>query len=416
MPFRSTVFEVRLPGSGSSPVTLRRGIAVFAVAAVLPFAGATGALASQLLVPAIGAPDSAMNGATVGTPMTPAAAAYSNPAGIMHLAPGSTSFSIGVPVGHSAVRATAPPGYRSDSDFVAFAPEGGAVFETENGLRWGFALYGSLGAVFDSDADPSVGVDHDFLSEQGISNASFMVAWNAGEKLSFGFALTAVYAETHLRYFQNIPWAYTTRGPGIQAIGGLRYQLTDAVALGLGVRSPGMVWARGDHRMPSGEKQDVDLDLNLPSQVFAGVNVDLTDRLDVGLYGRWTDASTFGGSEYEFEQTPAGNIPFIRSATDEWRIGTGARYRVTEGFAVSTGVGYADSIVPDTWVTPLLMDSDEWKLSAGISYLIRGWTVDFSVGHSFTGDRRVSPAEAAVFPGKYSMSGQIYILGFRKEL
>lgn len=402
-------------GAGS-PLPARASLRAFFVASLVAVAVGTRAEASQLLVPSVGAPDTGMSGATVASPMTPAAAAFSNPAGIMNLEPGSTSFSIGIPIGHSAVRASAPAGYRSDSDFVAFAPEGGAVFETEGGLRWGFAMYGSLGAVFDSDADPSVGVDHDFLSEQGISNASLMVGWNAGERLSFGFALTAVYAETHLRYFQAIPWAYTTRGPGIQAIGGLRYRLTDKVALGLGVRTPGMVWARGDQRLPSGEKQDVDLDLNLPSQVFAGVNADVSDRLAVGLYGRWTDASTFGGSEYEFEKTPAGNLPFIRAATDEWRVGAGARYEATEAFAVSTGFGYADSIVPDSWVTPLLTDSNQWTISAGLSYVIRDWTVDFAFGHSFKGERDVSPAEATVFPGDYSMSGQIYILGFRKQL
>ena len=399
-----------------SPLPARVRFRTSVVAIGLMVAAGTRAEASQLLVPSVGAPDTGMSGATVASPMTPAAAAFSNPAGIMNLEPGSTSFSMGIPIGHSAVRASAPAGYRSDSDFVAFAPEGGAVFETDGGLRWGFALYGSLGAVFDSDADPSVGVDHDFLSEQGISNASLMVGWNAGERLSFGFALTAVYAETHLRYFQAIPWAYTTRGPGIQAIGGLRYRLTDKVALGLGVRTPGMVWATGDQRLPSGEKQDVDLDLNLPSQVFAGVNADVSDRLGVGVYGRWTDASTFGGSEYEFEKTPTGNIPFIRSATDEWRVGAGARYEATEAFAVSTGFGYADSIVPDTWVTPLLVDSNQWTISAGLSYVIRDWTVDFAFGHSFKGERDVSPADATVFPGDYSMSGQIYILGFRKQL
>jgi long-subunit fatty acid transport protein len=374
------------------------------------------AQASQLLVPAIGTPDSAMAGATVADPRTPSAAAFSNPAGLVHLEAGTVSFSIGVPVGHSAVRASQPAGYRSDSDFVAYAPEAGAVFGREGGLRWGVAMYGSLGAVFDSDADPNVGVTSDFLSESGISNLTAMVAWNLTERLAIGFALSAVYGETHLRYTTLIPFAYTTRGPGVQAMGGLRYALGERTALGLGIRTPGKVWARGDHRLPSGDKQDVDLDLDLPPQVFLGLNSDLGERWSVGLVARWTGSRSFRESIYRFEDTPQADVPFLAGASDEWRFGAGAEYALTDRWTLRTGFSWADAIVPDTWVSPLLVDSDEWLLGGGVSCKVGAWILDFTAGHSFTGERDVSPSEAAIFPGRYSMSGQIWMLGLRHTM
>jgi long-subunit fatty acid transport protein len=380
------------------------------------FAWAPVALASQLLAPGVGAPDAGLQGATVATPLTPAAAAFSNPAGIMALPSGSMSIGLGVPVGHSHLRTSIPPGYDTTSDFVATAPEAGAIFETDSGLRYGFALYGSLGAVFDSDADPSVGVEHDFFSSSGISDLSLMAAKTVGKRLSIGAALAGIYGQSHLRYFQSIPFAFTVRGGGLQGIVGLRYALTDAVAVGLSFRTPGMLWARGDDGAAGGTNQDVELDLDLPAQVFAGINADLGAKWHVGLVARWTDASTFSGSIFRFEDTPQANVPFIRSASDEWRIAAGAQYAVNDWLTLRGGVGWADAIVPDSWVSPLLIDSAEWKVSGGLSFHVRGWSIDATVGHSPTGVRHVSDDEAAIFPGRYEMGGQIYMLGLRTTL
>jgi len=372
--------------------------------------------ASQLLVPAIGVPDSAMSGATVATPLTPAAAAFSNPAGLTALEPGMAAGSFGLPVGHSRVHATAPPGYDTTSDFVAYAPDGGAVFSTDSGLRWGFALYGSLGSSFDSDADPSVGVDHDFFAAQSVSNFSVMAALPFGERFSAGVALSLVYGQSHLRYYQGLPFAYTVRGAGVQAIAGLRYLLTDRVALGLGFRTPGMLWASGDDGATGGTGQDVELDLDLPAQIFAGINVQVTDRLSAGLCGRWTDSSTFSDSIFRFEDTPQANVPYIRSASDEWRVAVGAQYAVTDSVTLRGGFGYADAIVPDSWISPLLVDSDEWKIGSGLSWKIGSWTLDLTAGHSPTGARNVSESEAVIFPGRYTIGGQIYLIGLRTQL
>jgi long-subunit fatty acid transport protein len=201
---------------------------------------------------------------------------------------------------------------------------------------------------------------------------------------------------------------------------GLRYELTDRVALGLGVRTPGMVWADGDDRMPSGDKQDVDLHLDMPMQVFVGINADVTDRFHVGLSGRWTDSSSFSDSVFRFSQTPEGNIPYIRSASDEWRIAGGASYAVLPSLLVRLGLSYADSIVPDSWVSPLLVDSAEWKFAAGSSWQLPGewseWIVDFTAGYSPRGRRNVSDSEAVIFPGRYTIDGQIYMIGLRTTL
>lgn len=333
----------------------------------------------------------------------------------MNLEPGTASFAMGFPVGHTRVDASSPAGYEEESDFLSYAPEGGSVHETESEIRWGFATYGSLGAMFDSDADDTVGVDHDFYSSTMLVNVAVMVAMPVGDRLSVGAALAGIYGQSHLRYFQNAPFAYTVRGPGVQAIFGLRYRLTDEIALGLGFRTPGKVWAEGDDGA-KGPHQDVSLGLDLPAQVFLGINANVTSRFDVGLAGRWTDASSFGGSEFRFEDTPEANIPFIRSASDEWRISAGAGYKLTDRLTVRGGVGYADAMVPDEWVSPLIIDSAEWKIGAGLSWEVAGWFVDFTAGGCPGGTRDISDSEAAIYPGRYTVGGEIYMLGVRTTI
>lgn len=412
--FRSCLSGRAVPTSSSTRVVcgVRTALGLLIAGGL---AAAAPAAASQLLAPAVGTPDSAMNGATVATPITPSAAAFSNPAGITAMDPGTMSIGIGVPVGHSEVQARTPRGYDTTSDFVAYAPDGGVVYATDWGLRWGFAGYGSLGSVFDSDADPSVGVDHDFLSAQSITNLALMAAMPVGDKLSFGVALQGLYGQVKLRYFQTIPFTYTVRGPGVQAIAGMRYQLTDQVALGLSYRTPGMVWASGDSPLGGGS-QDVDLHLDMPSQIFAGINAVLTDRFDLGFCTRWTDASSFNDSVFRFEKTPAADVHFMGGATDEVRVAFGAAYRLFETVTLRASLGYADAIVPDRSVSPLLMDTNEWKIGGGLSWAVKGWIVDFAFGESPEGERDISSSEAQVFPGNYSMGGQIYMLGLRTTL
>ncbi|HYC57404.1 MAG TPA: outer membrane protein transport protein [Candidatus Binatia bacterium] len=375
------------------------------------------ASASQLLTPAVGAADSAMAGATVAAPESPTAAAFANPASLVLFDPGFVSGSFGLAFGHTGFDASAPPGYSNRDGFTGYIPEGSVVFGGPRDVRAGLSLYGSLGASFDTDAQPASGVPVEFLSRLGVANVAASVAWNAGDRVSFGIGLTLLLGDIKLRYTPDIPYHFSVWGPGVQAIAGVRYQLSDRVALGLGIRSPGMVWASGDMRLPTGEKQDVELDLDQPAQVFVGVNADVTDKLHVGVSGRWTDASIFSDSFFRFEETPSGDIAFIADANDEWRAALGFRYALTPRFQVRLSASYADSIVGDRTVSPLLIDTEDWKVGGGFTF---AWSPDLmfdvTAGHGFEGERDISAGEATAFAGEYRMSGQVVFIGLRANL
>ncbi|MBI5506750.1 MAG: outer membrane protein transport protein, partial [Deltaproteobacteria bacterium] len=355
-------------------------------------------------------------GATVGEPRTPSAAAFSNPAALTLFRDKEISASAALLLGHSSVDASSPAGYSSDRDSYGFGPEFGMAFDGPGKWHFGIASYGSVGSSFKSEADASVGVSSDFFSELSIANFALVAARHVTDKLSVGASVSALLGWTRARYTSDIPYYYSAVGPGVQAIVGTRYEVSDDLSLGLGVRLPGKLWAYGDMTKPDGHDQDVHLEVKMPAQIFVGANFDATRRLSIGLCGRWTDTSTFGESYFRFSDTPQGDVPLVPDANDEWRVAGGFEYAFTERITVGFSAGYADSIIGDEGVSPLMMDSQEVKVGGGISYAFDRFTLDFLAGHDFEGKRRIDAGEAVVFPGNYRISGQILAIGFRTAL
>ncbi len=400
----------RAPGSMVRVWCLRVGATVVAVFA------ASSVFASQLVVPAVGMPDNMLGGATVGKPLTPSAAAFSNPAGLTLFHDKEISSSASLLIAHASMDASAPAGYEGDRDTYGFGPEFGMAFDGPGGWHFGIASYGSVGSSFKGQADPSVGVTSDFYSELSVANLALVAAHEVTDKLSVGVSVSALLGWTRLRYTSDIPYYYSLVGPGVQAIVGARYEVNDDLSVGVGVRLPGKLWAEGDMRKPDGENQNVSLGIKMPAQVFLGANFEATPRLSLGVYGRWTDTSSFGDSYFRFSDTPQGDVPLVPDANDEWRIGGGFLYALTERFKVAVSAGYADAVVGDRGVSPLLIDSAEVKVGAGVSYAFDSFTLDFLAGHDFGEVRHISSSEASIFPGRYRLSGQIVSIGFRMTL
>jgi len=377
---------------------------------------ASSASASQLVTPAVAIPDAVLAGATVARPRTASSAAFSNPAGLTLFHDKEASSSLAMPIMHSSVEATAPEGYENERFGAGFAPEFGIAFDGPGGWHFGVATYGSVGSSFKSEAEPAVGVTSDFYSELSVANIAVIVARDLTDKLSVGASVSALVGWTRLRYTTDIPYAYALAGPGVQAIVGARYQATEALAFGLGVRLPGKVWADGDMHLPDGTGEDVDLEIDMPAQIFVGTNVAVTKSVSIDLYGRWTDTSSFGDSWFRFDKTPQGDMPLVPHANDEFRIGAGVEYAMTRRVTVGFGIGYADSIIGDKGMSPLLFDSAELKAGVGFSYAFDRFTIDMMVGNDFKGERHVKPEDALVFPGRYDLSGHVVAIGLRTTL
>jgi long-subunit fatty acid transport protein len=367
--------------------------------------------ASQLLVSSAGAPDTALSGSTVAEPRTPSGAMFSNPAGLGVFDRATVDTSIAFSFAKTRVDAAAPSTYDEANSVTVLSPGIGIAVPKGDSWRLGFALYGSVGNKFDFDADPTAGVENRFFSEAGIFTFGAGFAYQVNDRLSVGAAITPLFGLSRMRYtLGETRFKYKLTGPGVQGMLGLRWEPCDGFAVGLGVRTPGKVWMDGRMRLGEGH-QDVDLELRMPTQVFAGVSKDFGDRVKASLAVRWTDSSSFGDSMIEFEVTDAADVPFVPRAKDEWLVSAGVEYACSEILTLRIGAGHSNAIVGEKGVSPLVFDTEDTRVGAGFSLNFEHWSVDFMAGHAFRGSRKIAADEALILPGRYSVRGQIAMIG-----
>lgn len=369
------------------------------------------AMASQLLVSSTSAPDTALAGSTVAEPRTPSAAMFANPAGLGLFDRATVDASIASAFAKGRVDAAAPSTYDETQRVTIFSPGIGIALPKGDSWRLGFALYGSVGNTFDFDADPTAGVENRFFSEAGVFTFAAGLAYQVNDRLSIGAAITPLYGLSRMRYnLGPTRFKYKLTGPGVQGMLGLRWEPCDGFAVGMGVRTPGKVWMDGRMRLGEGH-QDVDLELRMPTQVFAGVSKDFGDRVKATLAVRWTDSSSFGDSMIEFEVTDSADAPFVPRAKDEWLVSAGVEYAWNEVLTLRIGAGHANAIVGEKGASPLVFDTEDTRVGLGFSLNFEHWSVDFMAGHAFRGSRKIAADEALILPGRYSVRGEIAMIG-----
>jgi len=371
------------------------------------------ALASALLAPSVGVPDHAMAGTAVALPATPEGAMFQNPAGLGAFATTTYSAGIGLGFGKGCIEAPAPFEYDECHRPMVIMPSVGVSFQIGDHMRAGIGFFGNTGASFEYDADPPL-IERGFFSETAIASLPLVLAYRVRENLWVGAELSPLYG--YLRNRIPLPEPptgalaqvkYTLHGAGVQGMLGVTWVASEFLALGLGVRPPGAVWLDGSTDY-AGEDRDVDLVIQMPTQVFFGITTHPTPSFEISAAVRWTDASQFGSSDIEFDDVA---LPFVPDAQDEWRAGLGASFRATDDLTLRGGVSYGTAMVGSEGVSPLLFDSQDVKITAGASYGMGGWTLHLTGGYQFEEERTIAPDEALILPGRYSNSGGIVLLG-----
>jgi len=372
-----------------------------------------GAFASALLAPAVGVPDTALAGTAVALAPTPEGAMFQNPAALGAFPATTYSGGMGLGIAKACIESPVPFGYDECNRPLPIVPSAGVSFALGDRVRAGIGVFGSTGASFDYDADPPVS-QFGFYSETTIASLPLALAYRVRENLFVGVELAPLLGHVHNRFPLPEPPAgelakvkYKLYGAGLQGMLGVTWVASEFLALGLGVRTPGAVWLDGSTDY-AGAKRDVDLAIQMPTQIFFGITTFPTSRLEISAAVRWTDSSRLGDSEIEFADL---ELPFVPDAQDEWRTGLGASFRATDALVLRGGVSYGTELVGSEGVSPLLFDSQDVKISAGASYELEAWTFHLTGGYQFEEHRTIAPDEAFILPGRYSNTGGIVLVG-----
>ena len=391
------------------------GIVTPAALAFLLIATATPSPASQLLPMSNGAADMSLSGTAIAEPLTPSGALFANPAGLCAFEGTTVSGSLGY--GFGSTKINNEDGFSQTNHLWAVIPDAAIAFAGEGRWHYGMGMYGSVGANYDFDADPAAGVDNDFHAETSIMEIPFAVAYRVNDRLYVGGELIGLFGHLRNRYTSGGElFKYTLRGFGLQPMVGLTWKPDPCWSLGLGVRMPGGIWMDGSTVVPASVRRDVDLDLEMPTQVSLGVTHHLSTTTTVSASARWTDSSRFSDSDIEFDGLEAANVPFIPFAKDEWRFGLGLEIEPVKGWKLRFGASHSNRIVGKRGISPLVFDNTDNRLSIGLGVELGSWTLDTMAGYSFHEGRDVDAANALIIPGHFDTGGGVAMLGLTRRL
>jgi long-subunit fatty acid transport protein len=371
------------------------------------------AAASSLLAATAGAPDAATAGSNVAEPLSPLGAQFSNPAGLAGFHDTAMGTGLGLAYGRGVVRSDF--GYRAENEVLVPFLDSFLVIPWQ---RWtfGLSLMGTSGSRYDYGARPSVGIDDGFFSETGMFGLPIGAAFRASDTLWLGAQIVPLYGSSHLRFSREVAEApgeqtafrFTTSGFGVQGMLGMTWKPYDGWSVGISVKPPGRVWTDGDTRYGSG-KQRVELEVEVPAAVSAGLTRSFNARWSASYSLRFTDSSVLAKSYLRYERTPSANSPYVHGARDEWRHAVGAQYAVSDSVKLLGGFSKANGIVGSKGTNPASYDSKDWRLNSGLRWAGEAWSMDAAFSYFLGGTKRVSADDALVFPGKFE-SKPAYIL------
>ncbi|MCX5832964.1 MAG: OmpP1/FadL family transporter [Deltaproteobacteria bacterium] len=153
-------------------------------------------------------------------------------------------------------------------------------------------------------------------------------------------------------------------------------------------------------------------DINLPSEVFWGVNFKVLKNLSLGGGIYWTEWSTFDQLQVRFDQ------PFRGSTTSttrkDWdnvfRYMIGMEWNVTNNWDLRLSYAYDEAPEPDEHVDYLLPDNDRQQFTIGCGYHNGPWLVDLAYMYIMFEDRDVTARPADyVLAGKFE--GYAHLIG-----
>lgn len=371
------------------------------------------AAASGLLAGAAGSADAAAAGATVAEPISAIQAQFANPAGLAAFEQRQMGLGLGLAYGQGEI--TGDNGYHADNEVLVHFAE---TFITVPRGDWTFGVstLGTSGARFDYGPRPDVGIYDGFFSESGMMGIPIGAGWRATDRIWLGAQIIPLYASSHVRYSREVgefpgeltKFRFTTSGFGVQGMFGATWKPDDAWAVGASVKPPGRVWTSGDTPLGSG-KQDVDLEIEAPLEVAAGVTRTFATNWKASYGFRFMDTSVLAKSFFRFDDTPSADIAYLHGARDEWRHALGISYQWSERLMLLGGFSKANGIISSKGANPSSFDSKDVRLSTGLSWRGESWTFDGAFTYLFEGSRRVHPDEALVLPGRYE-SKPAYIL------
>ncbi|AKR44184.1 OmpP1/FadL family transporter [Methylophilus sp. TWE2] len=274
-------------------------------------------------------------------------------------------------------------------------------------------------------------------SELKTLNINPSFAWRLNEQWSFGFGISAMWAQAELTSSVNLGATASTinnkgKDWGFGYNLGAIYQVTPDTRLGLAYRSKVEQHLKGDARSPftalngvpgSTLNTDITADLTLPETLSLSSFSRLDEHWDLLADITWTRWSQFQTLSILRDN---GSNTLIGSTQEHWnntlRYSVGLNYRYSDSIKLRTGVAYDQEAIDNDRRTSRIPGNDRLWLSFGASWQYSPQTrLDAGYAHLFIkeasiyDDQRTPAPSKGLIDGKYYGSADILSLQFTHQ-
>jgi len=274
-------------------------------------------------------------------------------------------------------------------------------------------------------------------SELKTVNINPSLAWRLNEQWSFGFGISAMWAQAELTSAVNLGATASTinnkgKDWGFGYNLGAIYQVTPDTRLGLAYRSKVEQHLKGDARSPftalngvpgSTLNTDITADLTLPETLSLSSFSRLDEHWDLLADITWTRWSQFQTLSILRDN---GSNTLVGSTQEHWnntlRYSVGLNYRYSDSIKLRTGVAYDQEAIDNDRRTSRIPGNDRLWLSFGASWQYSPQTrLDAGYAHLFIkeasiyDDQRTPAPSKGLIDGKYDGSADILSLQFTHQ-
>ena len=342
---------------------MQRLFAALAVTLIFLLTFSSSIDAQGIFLPASGAVNRGMGGATTGAAIDPIGSLYWNPATIAAFERDQVGFGFEAIYARNEVSVTVPPvsGSISDESGAVAVPSVGWVHQTNNpNIKLGFGLFGAAGYSVNMPAHPVLGptILGRFQTDASFFQMSPSVALTLTPRLAIGFGpvinMGRIFLGQNGLVPPNLPSATFPRGNGTRYHWGLGAQLgfyymfNDALQIGGNIKTP--MWFepfRYHSETDLGTPRVDEVSVTLPMIVSLGAaykgfqNAIFT--ADV-RYLNYNDADAFGD--------PAGFGPMFNATglgwNDVFSVHVGSQFQVTPRLTWRMGYMYVTNLFPSS--------------------------------------------------------------------
>ncbi|WP_292782493.1 OmpP1/FadL family transporter [Methylophilus sp. UBA6697] len=278
---------------------------------------------------------------------------------------------------------------------------------------------------------------HALKSELKTVNINPSLAWKLNDQWSFGFGVSAMWAQAELTSAVNLGAAESSinnkgKDWGFGYNLGAIYQVTPDTRLGLAFRSKVEQHLKGDARSPFTAlnevpgrtlNTDITADLTLPETLSFSSFSRLDERWDLLADVTWTRWSQFKTLTIMRDN---GSNTEVGSTQEHWnntlRYSLGVNYRYTDTLKLRTGVAYDEEAIDNNHRTARIPGNDRIWLSLGASWQYSPQTkFDVGYAHLFIKEARIYDDQRTAVPsrgliaGKYDGSADILSMQFTHQ-